>query len=220
MRRDACRRAASPGTTVEFAEIMAGRMIRGASLSTELFVALATPAVVEVAQRAQADGVDAVVPLGTLDIGVDAAVRQVDIPVVGAGRTGYHLAASLGSRIGVIVYEASTLDYAWRAARGYGVESFITSVRAVGIPTREMTDRRAALKEALVAIGREQVEREGAQVIFPQGISMVPVHFSAGEIAAEVGVPVVDALTASLRMAEFLVTTGYREHRRHAVLRA
>ena len=214
LRRDTCTRAASPGTTVEFVEVMAGRMLRGSSLSTELFTAMAGPAVVEAAQQAQAAGADAVVPLGTLDLGVDAATRQVDIPVVGAGRTGYHLAASLGSRIGVIVYERSTVAHSWRMARAYGVESFVTSVRAVDIPTREMTNRRDALKQAIVRIARQQVEQEAAEVIFPQGISMVPVHFSAGEIAAEVGVPVMDGLTASIRVAELLVATGYRERGR------
>lgn len=211
IRRDVCTRAASPGTTVEFAEIMAGRMMRGASLSTELFTALAAPAVVEAAQKAQDDGVDAVVPFGSLDLGVDAAARQVEIPVVGAGRTGYHLAASLGSRIGVLVYEASTISHAWKSARAYGVESFVTSIRAVGIPTREMSDRRDALKAELVRLARLQVEEEAAEVIFPQGISLVPVHFSAGEIAGEIGVPVMDGLTASIRVAELLVATGYRE---------
>lgn len=214
IRRDACVAAASPGTTVEFVEVMAGRMLRGSALSTELFVSLAAPAVVEEAQKAEAAGVDAVVPLGTLDLGVDAAVRHVDIPVVGSGRTGFHLAASLGKRIGVIVYEPSTIGHSWNAAWSYGVAPFITSVRTVGIPTREMRQRRDDLKAALVRIGREQIEQEGAEVIFPQGISMVPVHFPAGEIAAELGVPVIDGLTAGIRMAEFLVATGYREARR------
>jgi allantoin racemase len=216
IRRDACMRAASPGTTVEFVEVMAGRMLRGPSLSTELFSALAVPAIVEAAQQAQADGVDAVVPLGSLDLGVDAATRQVAIPVVGAGRTGYHLAASLGTHIGVIVYERSTLAHSWRMARAYGVESFVTSIRAVDIPTREMVGRRDELKRAIVSVARRQIDEEGADVIFPQGISMVPVHFSAGEIAAEVGVPVMDALTASIRMAELLVTIGFRERVKHA----
>jgi allantoin racemase len=214
LRRDACTRAASPGTTVEFAEIVAGRMVRGSSMSTELFSGIAVQYIVELAQKAEAEGIEAVVPLGTLDLGVDAAARHVDIPVVGAGRTGYHLAASLGSRVGVIVYEKATVAHSWRMARAYGVESFITSVRAVDIPTREMTGRRSALKDEIVRLARLQIEQEAAEVIFPQGISMIPVHFSAGEIAAEVGVPVMDGLTASIRMAEFLVHTGYRERGR------
>lgn len=196
---------------------MAGRMMRGPSLSTELFTALAAPAVVEAAQKAQDDGVDAVVPFGSLDLGVDAAARQIDIPVVGVGRTGYHLAASLGARIGVLVYEASTIGHAWRSARTYGVESFVTSVRAVGIPTREMSNRREVLKDELVRLARLQIKEEAAEVIFPQGISLVPVHFSAGEIAAEVGAPVIDALTSGIRVAELLVATGYRERRRAVV---
>ncbi len=213
LRRDACERAASPGTSIEFSEIVAGRMVRGPGLSSDLFIALATPHVVEEAKKAEASGVDAVVPLGTLDIGIDAALQEVAIPVVGAGRTGFHMAASLGSRVGVIVYESSTISHTWRLIRQYGVESFITSVRPVNIATRDMSAHRKELREAIVVTGRQQIESEGAEVIFPQGISMVPVHLAAGELAAELGVPVVDALTLSIRMGEFLAATGFRERR-------
>jgi allantoin racemase len=213
IRQDACLKAASPGTTIEFVEISAGRMIKGDSLSTELFSALAAPEVVEQAQMAEKSGIDAVVPLGTLDLGVDAATKHVNIPVVGAGRTGYHLAASLRARIGVIVYEESAVGHAWRIARECGVASAITSIRAVGIPTREMSSRRAELKRGLLELARKQIDDEGAEVLFPQGISLVPVHFAAGELASELGIPVIDGLTASIRVAEFLVFTGYRSAR-------
>lgn len=213
IRRAACTAAAPAGVEVEFGEIHAGKMVRGDSLSAELFAAEAAPRIVELAQEAEASGVDAVVPLGILDLGVDAAPWHVSIPVVGAGRTGLHVAAAVRPRVGVIVYSAAAARLTWRTARECGVDHLITSIRPVDMKNKEMSERTDELRERVIAIARDQVDIEGAEVILPHGISMVPVNLSAGDLAAELGIPVIDGLAASMRMAELLASTGYRRVR-------
>ena len=213
LRHAACRSVAPSGVEIEFAEIHGGRMLRGASLSPELFAAEAAPPIIKLAQEAEEDGVDAVVPLGVLDLGVDAAPSHVSIPVVGAGRTGLHVAAAVHARIGVIVYGASAARLTWRIARECGVADLITSIRPVHMTNKEMSERPDDLHERILTIAREQADNEGAEVILPHGISMVPVNVSAAELSGELHLPVIDGLAASLRIAEFLASSGYRRAR-------
>ncbi len=44
------------------------------------------------------------VPLGTLDLGVDGGRSLVDIPVIGPCEAMFHIAAQLGDRFGIICY--------------------------------------------------------------------------------------------------------------------
>ena len=213
LRRNACTAVAPTGMELEFAEIGGGRMLRGDSLSPELFAAEAAPPIIKLAQQAQERGVDAVVPLGVLDLGFDAAPSHVSIPVVGAGRTGLHIAATVSARIGVIVYGKSAARLTWRIARECGVAPLVTSIRPVHMTNREMSERPEDLLERIVANARHQIDEEGAEVIVPHGISMVPVNAVAADLAGKLGVPVIDGLAASLRVAELLASSGYRRAR-------
>jgi hypothetical protein len=46
-------------------------------------IQLVAPAFIESFKRAEKEGYDAVVPLGTLELGVDGGKSAVDIPVIG-----------------------------------------------------------------------------------------------------------------------------------------
>jgi len=210
LRRQAVLNSASPDTEIVF-KVLDGSFFdnRSGALQASFIV----PEVCKAAIQAERDGADAVVPFGTLDPGVDSARHLVDIPVVGAGRAGYHLAATVGMRIGTIVYLDENIPYSRRLLRRFAMEKFVVAIKGVNIGLAEATDRRAALRERLVDIGRWMVSEHGADVIFPQGVTMIPVQFSAAEIAQEIGVPVIDALAASIRTAETLIDMGVKNSR-------
>jgi len=63
---------------------------------------IAVPAFLDAYREAERQGYDAVVPLGTLDLGVDAGRCVVDIPVVGPSEAMLHIGAMLGRRFGII----------------------------------------------------------------------------------------------------------------------
>ena len=67
-------------------------------------VQLAAGPFVEAYLDAERQGYDAAVPLGTLDLGVDAGRSVVDIPIVGPFEAMLHIGSLLGERLGVIVY--------------------------------------------------------------------------------------------------------------------
>src|ERR1044071_9708924 len=124
-RRQAVLKCASPGTEIGFAVIKATFFRRSNSQVNSLS---AGPLVAEVAQRAEADRYDAVVPFGTLDVGVELARNLVRIPVVGAGQSVLHLAVQLSDRIGIISYEEKSIPFMRKNMRAWGVDSYIVGV--------------------------------------------------------------------------------------------
>jgi Asp/Glu/hydantoin racemase len=89
-RRAAVLKCATPGTEIHFGVIQATFFVRA---NAEINALAAGPLVAEIAQKAEADGFDAVVPFGTLDAGVELARNLVRIPVVGAGQSTMHISA-------------------------------------------------------------------------------------------------------------------------------
>ena len=76
---------------------------------------IAVPAFLDAFRDAEKQGYDAVVPLGTLDLGVDAGRCVVDIPMVGPSESMLHIAAMLGRRFGILMYD----DSSCRSATGW-----------------------------------------------------------------------------------------------------
>src|SRR5438270_4110440 len=95
-------------------------------------IQLVAPAFIEAFKRAEKEGYDAVVPLGTLDLGVDGGKSAVDIPVVAPLQAALHVAAQVGERFGVVCYHPSAIPRHRAQTRAYGMESFIAGRRASG----------------------------------------------------------------------------------------
>jgi allantoin racemase len=205
-RKLAIERSASPGTEIVLGIIDATVFRRS---NSEVNALTAGPLVAAKAKEAEEAGIDAVVPFGTLDIGVELARHLVHIPVVGAAQSTFHVAATLSHRIGVISYERTSTPFTQKNARLWGVEDLIASYQSIEVPLVASGGEHESIRERLVAAARRCLA-DGAEIIFPQGVTMVPVHYSAGEIAEEIGAPVLDALAISIQTAEMMVRTGLR----------
>jgi allantoin racemase len=204
-RRQAVLKCASPGTDIEFGVIKATFFRRSNSQVNSLS---AGPLVAEVAEKAEADGCDAVVPFGTLDAGVELARNLVRIPVVGAGQAVMHLAVQLSNRLGVIAYEEKSIPFMRKQMHAWRVSDSVVAIRSVEIPLAESTKNRAAMRERFIKIARDLIDSHDAEVIVPMGVTMVPVQYSPQEFEKELGVPVMDALKTSIQTAEMMVRMG------------
>jgi allantoin racemase len=204
-RRQATRRCASPGTEIDFS------VIRGtffARVSSQAAALTAAPLVGEAAKKAEAEGFQAVVPFGTLDVGVELARNLVRIPVVGAGQSVLHLGAQLSDRLGVITYENKSHPFVRLNMRAWGVDHFVVSMRSINVPLPDSTKQSEAMRERFLEVAWRSVDEDGAEIIVPMGVTMVPVHYSPAEFSAELGVPVLDALATSIQTAEMMVRMG------------
>ena len=204
-RRQAVLKCASAGTEIGFAVIKATFFRRSNSQVNSLS---AGPLVAEVAQRAEADGYDAVIPFGTLDAGIELARNLVRIPVVGAGQSVLHLGVQLSNRLGVIAYEEKSIPFMRKQMHAWRVADSIVGIRSVEIPLPESTKNRSAMRARFIQVARELIDNFAAEIIVPMGVTMVPVQYSPQEFESELGVPVMDALKTSILTAEMLVRMG------------
>jgi allantoin racemase len=209
-RAAAIRAAASPGIEVVI-EVVAGNVFRGGM--TDRDRSGIAPAMVAAAIAAEIRGFDAVVPYGTLDLGVEEARRAVSIPVVGPGRVTVHLAETLVDRFAIVCYDEAHVVMFTKLVRDWRVASDVTGIHAVDVEVTEMAERRDALRARFVEVARRAVADDGAELIAPLGMTMVPVSFVAADLAADIGVPVLDPLAAAMRLAELLAATGVRNSR-------
>lgn len=202
--------AVSEGVEVGFAEVPESP---GGGAVTNYHRAAVAIAFARAARQAEAAGFDAVLPWGTLDLGVEEARHVVRIPVLGPGRTAANVAASLVDRYGVMVYGADQTVMFRKLLRSWGAESRVAGIGHVDMRPMEMADQRDELHRRFVAASRRLVEDDGAELILPLGFSMVPVGMSASSLTEELGVPVLDPLAIVMRVAEALAATGVRNSR-------
>src|SRR5215470_9610105 len=111
---------------------------------------LAVPPFIDAFREAERQGYDAVVPLGTLDLGVDAGRSVVDIPVVGPSESMLHIAAMLGRRFGVIMYDESVLPLGYRMVERFHMTDKVIGWRTCGFELHEITTNRDAVVRSFV----------------------------------------------------------------------
>lgn len=210
-RREQAVRAAAPyGQPVEFLEIDGSVYTKGL---TQYHRAVIAPLVAKAALKAQHSGLSAVVPYGTLDLGIDEARHVADIPVMGPGRTSTHVAFTLGARVSVVCYDQPHVVMFRKLLPSWGITDGITSIRPVDVPITEMAGRVDDLRKRFIEQSQRAIEDEGAEVILPLGMTMVPVLMSAASVSDEIGVPVVDPIASTLAVAAFLGAGGYTNSR-------
>jgi allantoin racemase len=163
--------------------------------------------------QAESEGYDAVVPLGMLDLGVEGGRSLVDIPVIGPYQASLHIAALLGERFGIISYTAQSTPKGRILTRNYGMEHFIAGYADCGTWLRTMSDRREQMKESFLSAARSLIERNGADVIIPRGITQCPIHLDPAWLSHELGVPVVEGIGAPIRLAAMFAGLGFRHSR-------
>jgi allantoin racemase len=175
-------------------------------------IQLVAPAFIESFKQAERDGYDAVVPLGTLDLGVDGGKSAVNIPVVGPTEAVLHVAAIVGDKFGLIIYHDRQLPFMRAIVRRYGMETRVVGFGISGFDLPDLAAHHDEVVDNFVAEAKRLVGL-GAEVIIPMGISQCPVHIKPDWLQEELGVPVVEAIGAPIRMAALLAGLGLKQSR-------
>ncbi|MSQ73860.1 MAG: hypothetical protein EXR27_21715 [Betaproteobacteria bacterium] len=175
---------------------------------------LVAPPFIDAFRRAEAEGYDAVVPLGMLDLGVEGGRSAVDIPVIGPCQAALHIAAQLGDRIGLIGYHESLTPMMEDLVNRHRMSDWVVGWRSSGFDLPDMAANHDAVVENFVAAARSLIKENRADVIVPMGISQCPVHIKPAWLMKELGVPVVDGIGAPIRFAAMLKSLDLRHSRR------
>ena len=203
-RREFLQARAAAGCQVEVRSLADGP----ASIESAYEAALVVPELCRAVRRAERDGFDAVIVGCFSDPGLEALRELVRIAVVGPGASALHLAAQLGSRFSVISpLGGGGLGRVEARLRALGVAAKLASVRSVDMPVLDVARQRGAVLERLSEIGRSAVHEDHADVLVLGCMSMGFLGITE-EVGKEIGVPVVNPVTAGLKTAEMIVAMG------------
>jgi allantoin racemase len=175
---------------------------------------VAVPPFLDAFREAERQGYDAVVPLGTLDLGVDAGRCVVDIPVVGPSESMLHVASMLGRRFGIIMYDDVVIPLGYRMVERFHMLDKVIGWRTCGFELPDIIANRDKVVATFIDKARELIQL-GADVILPMGITQCPVHIKPDWLMQELGVPVVEGIGAPIRFAAMLVSLKLNYSRKY-----
>ncbi|EKF22189.1 putative hydantoin racemase [Mycolicibacterium hassiacum DSM 44199] len=196
-----CARAvAAPTTTV----VGVTSEIGPASIESHYDEAVAVPGVLRAIERGEREGVDGYVIACFGDPGLDAARELATGPVLGIAEAAMHTASHLGRGFSVVTTLARTVGRAWDLANHYGMQRFCRGVHACDIPVLDLETDPGARKIVTDAC-REAIEADGSDAVVLGCAGMASM---CAPISAELGVPVVDGVTAATLTVQSLITLG------------
>jgi allantoin racemase len=167
---------------------------------------LIVPELIRLAPLAQQRGFDALIIGCYSDPGIDALRELLTIPVVGPGAASLHLAAQLGTRIGVLTPSGRGYGRLAQRLRALGIGPLLASTRAVGLSVLELAGQAPGALDKAAGAGRMAVEADGADVLVLGCMSMAFLPRVCEALGEEIGVPVVNPVIAALKTAETLVS--------------
>ena len=191
----AARAAASPGTEITLATANFGAEVI-ASRAEDI---VAAHAALEVAAQ-HAGQCDAVIIAASWDSGLLGIREALRVPVVGLTESACTMATLLGDRFGLVTFGARSVPCYRNRVKSYGLIERLAGVGCVDIDRTRMFTDRAATVAKIVECARELIA-QGAEVIIPSGAVTAGLH---AEIQAELPVPVIDATSCAVNLAESL----------------
>lgn len=176
------------------------------SISSVADETLSAPGVMRLVKQADEDGYDAAIIACFSDPGLEAAREAAAIPVLGIQATTLHVAATLGKVFTVLTPLASRVPNKVRDVEALGLTHLLASVRPLELSVEETDGDPRRTKEKVVQVARRAVEEDGAELIVLGCAGMVGY---AEETQRQLGVPVLDPTTVTLRACEALDSSGF-----------
>ncbi len=190
----------SPGNQVDVLAVTQGPL----SIESYYDEFLAVPETLKLVVDVEKRGYQAAIIGCYGDPGIDAARELVTIPLVGPGESSMLVACSLAEKFSIVTILPNILPGLRKQARALGLETRLASVRSIGIPVLELRARFEEAKKAMIEEGRLALEKEGAHALvlgcMSEGFLGV-----AEQMSRSLGVPVVNPVKVSVKMAELLV---------------
>lgn len=137
----------------------------GVSVETYFDDYLAVPGIINAALEAEEEGIDALIIDCFADPGLHAVREVVSIPVIGAGESCMHTAASLGHSFSIISVGTSVEPMLYGTARNYGVSDKIHSIRSIDVHPQDITSMYDQVLGGLLAQAKKAIEEDKVDVI-------------------------------------------------------
>lgn len=195
----AARAVAMPGT-----EIIATNPASGpVSIECHFDEVVSAVGVADEVLKGEQESTDAYIIACFGDPGLLAARELTRAPVIGIAEAAFHLATMISTRFSIVTTLARTGIIAEHLLQSYGFSHHCRRVRAAEIPVLDLEENgNAALDRIIEECLRAKAEDEiGAIVLGCGGMADL-----TEQISHEVGLPVVEGVTAAVKLAESLVS--------------
>lgn len=199
-----------PDTQVETYQITVGPP----SIECEYDEALAAANVLELCQKAEKEGFQAIFINCFGDPAVKAARELVNIPVFGGFEPATHFALGLADKISIVTVMPNVVSLMEGNVAKAHLDKRIVSIRNVNIPVEELQDHEK-LCQALVEQSKAAIENDGAQAIVMGCTGFVDVaeRIKSDLLSFGYDVPVIEAAQSALKLCEVYVKMGLRQSR-------
>ncbi|CAN7560596.1 aspartate/glutamate racemase family protein [Arthrobacter sp. LjRoot78] len=215
-------RSASPGTElvvrtaghgVEYIETRFESLIAAGAVAE--VIAEYTPessggGAVSSAAPADAAPIDGVVVAAFGDPGMPALKELTDVPVIGITEAALCAAALQGHRFSIIAISDRIRPWYLDCVERFGLGGRLASIRSINETLTGIGSVQQDFKETLLALSLQAVTEDGADVVILAG---APLAGLARELRGQIPVPVVDGISAGIRMAEAVVGLQSGPHR-------
>ncbi|MFK3663072.1 allantoin racemase [Scandinavium sp. NPDC088450] len=199
---EAARSVVAPGTT-----ILATCPTQGVeSIEGHFDEAIAAIGVLEQIKQGQAQGAQGHVIACFGDPGLLAARELASGPVVGIAEAAMHMATLVATRFSIVTTLPRTVIIARHLLRQYGFEHHCAALHAIDLPVLALEDGTGLAQEKVRerCIQAKLEDGSGAIVLGCGGMANL-----ARELTQELEIPVIDGVTAAVKMVESLLALGF-----------
>ena len=141
------------------------------------------------------------------DTGLDAARCMASGPVVGICEAAMHTASLLAKGFSVVTTLSRSVPALEHLAVKYGMSHLCRRVRAAEVPVLELENLNSDATSRIRSEIRKALEEDGSEAIILGCAGMVDL---AHNLSSEFGVPVIDGITAAVKLVESLVALGLK----------
>ncbi len=202
----------SAGSGTELLVLTAGHGVE--YIETRFESLIAAGAVAElIAEHTAGGDIDGVVVAAFGDPGMPALKELVDIPVIGITEAALCAAALQGQRFSIIAISDRITAWYRDCVEHFGLGGRLASIRSINQSLNSIGSVQSDFKETLLALSRQAVTEDGADVVILAG---APLAGLARELEGQIPVPVVDGISAGIRMTEAVVALKSGPHRQGA----
>jgi len=215
--RPLCIQLINPNTSLAMTEVMAATARQVAAPGTAILAvcpaegapsieghfdeAIAAIGVLQQVKAGRDAGVDGHIIACFGDPGLLAARELARAPVVGIAEAAMHIATLLATRFSIVTTLPRTLTIARHLLHQYGFERHCAALHAIDLPVLSLEDGSGLAQQKVreQCIAAKKSDGSGAIVLGCGGMADL-----AQELTQELGIPVIDGVSAAVKMIESL----------------
>ncbi len=168
---------------------------------------IASAAVLDVIKKGEEQGVDAHIIACFGDPALDAAREIATVPVIGIAGAAFQLASLVSYRFGIVTTMTRTLPASEHLLQRYGYQHLCSGARATDIAVLDLEDTSEDIYLELKSECEKSIQIDGAEAIV---LGCAGMSDLAARLAEELQVPVIDGVSAAVKLAESLHQLGLK----------